>query len=426
MSLRKRLLLAIAAALLASFLAGLWVTTWQAGQLVRAEMRAALNFGRNSVRVVQAGNPDAAALVRFVAGFDANPHLRVALVQAGREIAASHPAPPPLTAPAWFTRLTARAIAPVEIPAGGATLVLTALPESETGERWVEARGLIALLALFSALTAGLCFAVTAWSLSPLDALGAALGRLGRGEAALPIAAIGPPEIAGLAHEFNGMQQALRLADQENRRLAAQLARLAEEERAELARDLHDEMGPLLFAITAWAAAARLQAKAGDAAAADASVAALEQAAGELQSALRDLLRRLRDSAPEPIDLRQSLHELVSFWRGVRPHTAFSLEINGETDTAGEAARAALFRVAQEGISNAIRHGNAARVGITVAQDHAGLTLRVQDDGSGGDGGHGFGLVGMQERLQAIGGALEITTQNGWRLTAWAPMETPA
>jgi two-component system sensor histidine kinase UhpB len=389
-------------------------------------MKAALNFGRHSVQAIAGGAPDAAALTRFLGSLDANPHLRAAMIRGGQEIAASHPAPPPMQAPAWFTRLTFSDVGPVDIPVAGYTVRLTALPASEIAERWVETRGLIGLLAFFSVLAAGLCFVVTAWSLRPLVALGAAFGRLERGEAALAVAEVGPPEIARLSGAFNQMQQALLAADQENRRLAAQLARLAEEERAELARDLHDEMGPLLFAITAWAAAARMQAQGGDPVAADASVAALEKAAAELQAALRDLLRRLRDSAPAPIDLRLSLEELVAFWRGVRPQTDFALSIEGAPDVAAEPARAALFRVAQEGISNAVRHGDAAHIEIDLAPAAGGLRLRVGDDGRGGDGGDGFGLVGMQERLQAVGGHLRITRQKGWQLTAWAPAEPPA
>ncbi len=304
----------------------------------------------------------------------------------------------------------------------GQVLRLVPLPASETGERWSETRRLIALLALSSLLSAALCFATAAWSLRWLSPLAAAFERLAQGRSVAPVGERGPPEIARLAAGFNRMQDALGRAARENRMLSSQLDRIAEEERAELARDLHDEIGPLLFAITAWSAAARMQAASGDGDTAGASLLALEAAAAELQQAVRDLLRRLRDSAPVSTDLSASLQELVAFWRGIRPQTAFELQA-APAGPASEATRAALFRVAQEAVSNAVRHGDPALVRVGVEQCRGGLALTVQDDGSGGEPGQGMGLVGMEERLRSLGGTLSIDRRRGWTLTAWAPFD---
>jgi two-component system sensor histidine kinase UhpB len=416
MSLRQRLLLAVTAALFLSFAAGTWLTAWQAAHLVRAEVAAALDTGQRSFAAAPAE-----ALVRFVAGFDGSRHVMAELSVAGRVVARSRPAAVSVPSPAWFARLAAPGLAPVDLPVAGGSLRLVPLPASETGERWSEARRLIGLLAFSSALSALLCALTTAWSLRPLAPLGAAIERLGQGHGAL-LAERGPPEIARLASAFNRMQSALASAAGENRRLSAQLDRLAEEERAELARDLHDEAGPLLFAITAWATAARLQAEAGDAAAAGASLRSLDTAAAALQQAVRDLLRRLRDSAPVTTDLRPSLEELVEFWRGIRPDTRFSLHVDASAEVAAEPAKAALLRVAQEGVSNAIRHGNPSLVEIALQHHAGGLALRVADDGAGGPAaGEGFGLTGMEERLHSLGGTLSICRDGGWTLTAWAP-----
>ena len=428
MSLRQRVLLAIAAALFASFVAGAWVTAWQAGRLVRAELVAALETGRHSVAdTLQdlASPPPEDALLRLASSFDGSRHVRAEIFEGGQRIAASQPASVVVTAPAWFVRLVSPRLAPLELPvAGGSTLRLSPLPLSEVGERWGEARRLVAVLALFSALAALLCVAVVSFSLRPLATLAGAFRRVERGQDAGQIIVEGPPEIAGLGASFNRMQKALQIADAENRRLAAQLARLAEEERAELARDLHDEIGPLLFAITAWAAAARMQQDARKPDAANASIEALESAAAELQTTVRDLLRRLRDSAPLITDLAVSLGELVDFWRTIRPHVAFDLVTEEAVQDVPEATRAALFRVAQEALSNAVRHGNPANVKVGVGRERHGVSLRVEDDGtSGADSGtaSGFGIAGMEERLQAVGGTLKISRDAGWKLVAWAP-----
>ena len=425
MSLRQRLLLAVALALLASFAAGTWITAWQAAQLVRAELLAALQTGQRSFAAIAPDVPAPRdALIRFVSGFDGSRHVIAELAIGGQTVARSHPAPVTILSPGWFTRLASPGLDAVAMQVPGGTLRLVPLPASETGERWSEARRLIELLALSSALSAALCFLTTARSLRALPPLGRAIERLRTGQPPAVVPVNGPPEIARLAAAFNHMQDALARASHENRRLAAQLDRLAEEERAELARDLHDEAGPLLFAITAWATAARMQAEAGDAAASGASLCALEAASAELQQAMRGLLRRLRDSAPVTIDLAMSLEDLVAFWQSIRPQTEFLLTMEPAAVDAPEAARATLFRVAQEGVSNAIRHGNPARVHIDLACRAGGLSLTVQDDGANAvvQAPGGLGLVGMEERLQSLGGTLSINRDKGWILTAWTPV----
>ena len=225
------------------------------------------------------------------------------------------------------------------------------------------------------------------------------------------------------------MRDALGRAALENSRLARQLENLAEEERAELARDLHDDIGPLMFALTAWATAARLQEEAGNNAASRASLQSLESAAGALQSAVRGLLRRLRDSAPVATDLPAAIGDLLAFWRGIRPQTHFTASIDSGTDGLSEAARTALFRVAQEGVSNAMRHADPDAVEVTIAMANGVATITVQDDGAThGPLGAGLGLIGLEERLQALGGTLVVERAAGWRLIACAPARpaTPA
>jgi two-component system sensor histidine kinase UhpB len=435
MSLRQRLLLAVAAALFASLALGTWLTVWQAHQMVRAELTASLKTGRRSVIAAlqdMPPPPNHAALARLVAGFDGSRHVTAELVDPGIEggqgAVQSHPALPTTATPAWFAALATPNLQPAEIAFPGGLIRLATNPASEVGERWSEARRLILLLALSSALAALLCFATAAWSLRPLRPLTDALLRLEHGQEADPVTAGGPPEIVHLATAFNRMQEALVRAARENARLSAQLDLIAEEERTELARDLHDEIGPLLFALTAWAAAARIHETDGNGAAALTSLASLEQTAALLQITIRDLLRRLRDSAPESSDLAGAVSDLLEFWRGIRPQTMFKVEIPEEADTLKEPVRAALFRVAQEGVSNAIRHANPTEIHVTVAVQAFRAALTVQDNGSSAapqgqsqSQSHGLGLLGLEERLQALGGALEIQRGAGWRITGWAP-----
>ena len=430
MSLRQRLLLAVAAALIGSLAVGTWITAWEARYMVRAELSASLKTARRNVAAAlqdMAEPPPHDALLRLVAGFDGSQHVVAELVVDGKEVARSNPALAGVKLPEWFAAVASPALAPVDLPVATGVLRLTAVPASEIAERWAEARRLIALLALSSALAAIFCFVTAAWGLRPLQPLADAFSKLEKGRRSGPVGENGPPEIGQLAASFNRMQEALAQAAWENRRLSAQLDRLAEEERAELARDLHDEIGPLLFALTAWAAAARMQEVAGDGRAALVSLQSLEDAAAALQNSVRDLLRRLRDSDPANIDLVQSLQDLLAFWRGIRPQTNFAMNVAADADRLREPARAALFRVAQEGISNAIRHGNPNHVLVAMTLDGQKAALMVQDDGTAEKAtGSGLGLVGLEERLQALGGGLDVCRQPGWRITGWVPAEEPS
>ena len=140
-------------------------------------------------------------------------------------------------------------------PTGGAgTLRLSTNPANEVFERWSAVWDSVMLLALFSLSAAFLCSASVGRAMMPLTGLSAGLRRLGQGEADVRLLETGPPEIAALARAFNQLSEALRTVQAQNIRLQTQILTLAEEERAEIARDLHDEVGPHLFAITTFAA----------------------------------------------------------------------------------------------------------------------------------------------------------------------------
>ncbi len=425
MSLRQRLLLAVAASLFTSVALGTWMTAWQMRLMVRAELSASLDSGRRGVIAAladMASPPAREALLRLVTGFDGNRHVMATLQMAGQPAVGSRPGFSAVAQPAWFAAIAAAHLTPVAIPVPGGLIRLSAVEKSEIGERWVEAERLIGLLALSAALAALFCFVTAAWSLRPIRPLAEALSAMERGQRPNPVLAAGPPEIVHLADAFNRMQDALGRATLENGRLLAQLDTLAEEERTELARDLHDDIGPLLFALTAWAAAARMQQAAGNNDAVRASLQSLETAAETLQATLRDVLRRLRDSAPTSTDLPAAVSDLLAFWRGIRPQTRFTATIGADTDTLNESVRAALFRVAQEGVSNAMRHAQPDAVDVTIVLDRDMATVTVHNDGlTHGPAGSGLGLIGLEERLQALGGTLQVQRGTKWCLTACAP-----
>ena len=182
---------------------------------------------------------------------------------------------------------------------------------------------------------------------------------------------------------------------------------IQEEERAELARDLHDEMGPFLFAMRLDAEAIESEArKAGRA-----EIATRAQALGEtvsrIQSHVRDILKQLRPDGLAQIGLKTAIANLSTFWQRHHGRIAIALEVAAEDF--GAETDAAIYRLVQEGLTNAARHGGARHVVIRINAAADAIRVVVEDDGVGlsATSSGGLGLKGMRERLAALGGSLD-------------------
>lgn len=438
MSLRVRLIACIACVLLAGLAAGGALAGWHVARSVRAEMRAALAVGERAVRLAVEGPPGSrdprAGLGRLVRAFDGDRHLRAVLRDgAGRVLAASDPAAPAPGIPGWYVRLVAPDLAPVRVPvaggapgapdeaAGGMAVALEPDPRNEAGEAWPPLRDGLLVAALFCAGAAGLVWLSVERALRPLRRVAAAFDAVGRGDYGVRVPHAGPPELARLAQGFNAMAERLGAAEAHGRGLHRRLAALRDEERAELARDLHDEVGPFLFAVGLDAAAIERAAAGGRHAEVPGHARAIRDAVGHMQRHVRAMLKRLRPAGPVEAGLAPALGELVAFWRARRPTIAFVLDVAADEDGVGEPTKAVIYRVVQEALSNAVRHGRPGRVEAVVRAcdgDAGGageVVVRVCDDGAGlsgagssGAGGGGFGLAGMRERVAALGGSLHV------------------
>ena len=118
----------------------------------------------------------------------------------------------------------------------------------------------------------------------------------------------------------------------------------------------------------------------------------------------------------QAIGLEAAIDRLAAFWRSRRPDIAFVVTVSVDEDRIGDDLKETIYRVVQEGMSNAIRHGKPTQVEIAVAHDDAdGIRVEVADDGIGmaADGMAGrdptqLGLIGMRERVMAMAGSLSI------------------
>ena len=193
--------------------------------------------------------------------------------------------------------------------------------------------------------------------------------------------------------------------------------RAAEEERKRWARELHDETLQGLGGLRVLLSSARRRE---DPESLRSAVdTAVDQLAEEIAN-LRALITDLRPAALDELGLMAALEALFDRVRALQ-----GLEVRAAVDLAREAGRAetrldpdietAVYRVVQEAITNAAKHGGAATVTVTVEERDHEVRLAVRDDGTGFDTGapsSGFGLGGMRERIILTGGTLEITSSD--------------
>jgi signal transduction histidine kinase len=200
-------------------------------------------------------------------------------------------------------------------------------------------------------------------------------------------------------------------------------------EREQLARELHDTVAHHISAIAIRAQAGRVVAASRPDAALDA-LGVIEEEASRTLAEMRGMVGVLRDGGEGP-DLapQRGLADIERLARGVGDRPRVEVDLSGDLEDLGPSVGAAIYRIAQESITNALRHARrATRVDVAVAGDDDCVRLTVRDDGDAGVtgwSGAGYGLVGMAERAMLLGGTLEAgpSPGGGWTVTAVLPRE---
>ena len=211
---------------------------------------------------------------------------------------------------------------------------------------------------------------------------------------------------------------------QAQRLLLHRLLRTGEDERRRIARELHDRGGGALFSLLHGLRRLREFVQPGDAAAAaevDRLIQVTEATVHDLRAMLADLRPRLLDD----LGLAEALRELLTRERALTG-IPVSFEVSTEALPDSESALA-LYRVAQEAFTNIRRHAQAHAANVRLAQDDGGWSLAIEDDGGGLNGKHaGLGLRTMRERVEALGGRLDIQSSRGagTRIAAWVPEQS--
>jgi two-component system sensor histidine kinase UhpB len=338
-------------------------------------------------------------------------------------------------APEWFTRLVAPPLQRQEIVFAGGRLVVEADPSRAILDGWDDLWKLAAMAAsVLLVLNLGL-FWLVGRTLAPLVRIEQALARIQAGDWASRLPALPGREAARMGAAVNRMAEALQgqLDDQkrawaaerslhDSRELAWQIEQHMEAERREIARELHDELGQSVTAIRSLAASLvqRLPAEPGLDAAAMAwrsqnrELAALIGAeASRLDDAMHSLIPRLAPLTLDAAGLVDALADLVAGARQREPGRRIELQLAPLPAGLGRELTLTAYRVAQEGLNNALRHSGAGHIIVSLGLHDGRLLVRVADDGrglgeAGGASSSRYGLRGLRERVRAVGGELAL------------------
>jgi signal transduction histidine kinase len=293
-------------------------------------------------------------------------------------------------------------------------------PASQISEIWRETSRLFVVLAVTLSVLCLMVYAALARALRPTRLIRNGLERLAANDLAARLPVFDLAELSEIRTVFNGLAEKLETTLAERRDLTRRLIAVQDEERRRLARELHDEFGQCLAAIGAVAASMEQTARV-ECPTLVAECESIARTAARMMASLRSALTLLRPPELDEMGLAASLEHLVAGWRRDAAPTRFAFEALGDFDRLPPFLSANLYRVAQEALTNAAKHADAAHVTLRLAwrpreDGMRDLELIVSDDGlAGADdlaAGKGLGLVGMRERVAALDGTLEFETRS--------------
>lgn len=424
MPLRRRLLFLISLVLIVCLIGGGVLTYWHGVRKIDLEMSSAINVGEtameDAIAALAASNDGTHTIGRIVVSFNGDRHLRAKLLAPdGSTVRSSRVRPPSDPAPAWLYDLLVRKpqVVSFDLPGehkSAGRLSIETDPLNEVSEVWEDMKLKLIIVSAFCSLVLALVYVTVGRALRPLENLATAIGRVAGGDFQAQVSVTGPQELAVIYKQFNEMAEQLAQVEHQNLRLHEQLSTVQEEERAEIARDLHDEIGPFLFAVDVDAQTIPPLLLRGDNEDVRERANAIRQSVGHMQTHLRAILSRLRPATLVDLGLSHAVDQLIAFWKARRPGIVFEMDITEVSF--GAALDALAFRIFQEGTSNAVRHGAPNRIVLSARRtENNRLRISVVDNGTGlkATATRGFGLTGMRERVTEKGGSLVITEASG-------------
>jgi two-component system sensor histidine kinase UhpB len=347
-------------------------------------------------------------------------------------------------APDWFAALISPRLSQQTITFPDGRLTVQANASRAVLDAWEDAVWLLGSSLLLLVLVNTLVFWFVGRAVRPFGRIVTALGQLQAGRFDVVLPPLPGQEAAAIGTAFNRMvgqlqaqldteRRAVRAESQlsDSRELTRWIDQHIEQERRLIARELHDELGQSVTAMRSMALSIAQRVAPLDA---ESEMAArvIADESSRLYDAMHGIIPRLTPLVLDNFGLAEALDDLAERTRRSQPAVTIELQVNlGNAALPAEVALA-LYRAAQEGFTNALRHGQARQLTLVVTADAAGVSLQLCDDGIGlpPEGvprpGH-YGLRWLAERVESLHGRVQLDNADphGVLLRVTVPLETP-
>ena len=436
LTLTQRILLVILAVQAALFAALAWASLEGARRDIATETRLAVDTARAlvlaTVGTMHGAVPPDRIMQLLPERLVVPRHVTVGTVDIldGRVRRAPAPAQAPAPAPGWFAALVAPDLLETRLPVviegrpRGYVFIATD-PGAEIALSWRRLSAFLGLAALAGAAQAALILLASRQALRPVGVIASRLADLRRGDLSARVGPVAQRDLAPVAAGVDDLAQALGQAQADRARLQRRVVTRGDEERKAVARDLHDEMGPCLFGLRVEADALR---EAATTPVIASHARAISDIAEEIARVNRALLGDLRPAAVGQLPLATVLSDYGADLGRRFPELDIDLDLAPGLPEPDEATALTLFRIVQEGTTNALRHAGASGVTVRLWADPAHWRMVLSDDGRGmaPDSREGTGLTGMRERITLLGGDLTLSSgAGGTTISASLPLQQP-
>ncbi len=350
----------------------------------------------------------------------------------GRELYRSPPSPYKAgrDAPPWFEALMAPSpsVQSIDLPDG--KLEIRANASRAALDAWDYLSGLAGGALLLFVAANVLVFWLVGRALRPLGDIVGALNQLQAGRFDMALPPLPGSEAGAIGAAFNRMVVQVRDHIETERRAARAETQLSdsrdlthwidqhiEAERHAIARELHDELGQSVTAMRSLALSIAQRVGAADAEVAQAAQVIADEAS-RLYDAMHGIIPRLSPLVLDTFGLHAALDDLLERTRRSQPEVTITLNVDDRAPEPPAEIALTLYRAAQEGLTNALRHGRARRVELDVARNSREVRLTLRDDGvglpaKGADRAGHYGLRWLTERVESLNGVLQIGAAAG-------------
>jgi two-component system sensor histidine kinase UhpB len=410
-------------------------------QSVREEMDGASIVATQLLSRLQAGSRNS-SLEEMAQFLDAVGRVRaneIELRNAQDEVV--YHSPPPVykagrDAPDWYAQIVSPALRTHEIALAQGRLLLRSDPSRAILDGWDDFKPMLLTVLAGFILGNVLVFILVGRAMRPLQKVVMGLQAMEGGSYGTRLPAMHGKEAKVMGEAFNAMAQSVQdgiaaqtqareatLALAQNRELTQVIQTRIEEVRGQIARELHDELGQQVTAIKSLGQAMALRAKGVDAHTENAARMVIESA-DAIYEEVHQLVSQLRPLALDRFGLQDALQDLVEDARSRHPDTRIDLHLHTPLEDMESSLATATYRIVQESLNNALRHAQASQITILLSALDQQLHIDVSDNGMGAtpdwaDSGQ-FGVIGMRERAQGLGGSFRFESLQPSGVRVWA------